>query len=386
VINSTNMLLGPMRPASLQRQRKPAIPQSFARPYVPPVVSEFACILCLDFCNLSTLKTDAKQSTIGGFLVRSDSSQTQLCVPEGSKVLRTAKSVKRGENPFCINIEIKPSKQISDAADLYHSTSISSDVNQCVVRFNLACRCLQLGKKACECKEIQFSKDGEQVVFGIRWLPEDFIEQAVKIGHPANIFSGLTMEVKQAIETVATWHPSQVVLHRKKWLHRWLQEVPKLEKRDNELKATASPERFSILKPKKIALMQAMLEEEKYPDQDIAADILCGFDLVGGIPNSKVLPKKFSPAVISIQDLEASAKRSREALRLMTKSSGCHDMDCKLWSKTQDELAKGWLVGPIAWSELPNQAVVSRRFPVEQSAKVRPIRLYPKPGQHDHIC
>ena len=27
--------------------------------YVPPVVSEFACILCLDFCNLSTLKTDA---------------------------------------------------------------------------------------------------------------------------------------------------------------------------------------------------------------------------------------------------------------------------------------------------------------------------------------
>ena len=93
--------------------------------YVPPVVSEFVCILCLDFCNLSTLKTDAEQSTIGGFLVRSDSSQTQLCVPEGSKVLRTAKSVKQGEKPFCIKIEIKPSKQISDAADLYHSTSIS---------------------------------------------------------------------------------------------------------------------------------------------------------------------------------------------------------------------------------------------------------------------
>ena len=147
--------------------------------------------------------------------------------------------------------------------------------------------------------------------------------------------------------------------------------MPKLEKRDAELKATASLDRLAILKPKKIALMQAMLEEEKYPDKDIAADILRGFDLVGGIPNSKVFPKKFSPAVISIQDLEASAKRSREALRLMTKSSGCHDMDCKLWNKTQDEL-----VGPIAWSELPNQAVVSRRFPVEQSGKVRPIDDY----------
>ena len=79
--------------------------------------------------------------------------------------------------------------------------------------------------------------------------------------------------------------------------------MPKLEKRDAELKATASLDRLAILKPKKIALMQAMLEEEKYPDKDIAADILRGFDLVGGIPNSKVFPKKFSPAVISIQDL-----------------------------------------------------------------------------------
>lgn len=161
--------------------------------------------------------------------------------------------------------------------------------------------------------QIQFSSDGEQAVFGVRWLPEDFIEQAVNIGHPANIFSGLTNEVKEAVEMVSTWHPSQIVLRRKKWLHRWLQEVPKLKKLDTEIKATASQERLAILRPKKIALLQAILNEENYPDKDIAADILRGFDLVGGIPNSKVLPKKFSPAPSQLRTLKRQRK-DRERL------------------------------------------------------------------------
>lgn len=37
------------------------------------------------------------------------------------------------------------------------------------------------------------------------------------------------------------------------------------------------------------------------------------------------------------------------------------------------ELDSGWLVGPLEWSELPVGATVSRRFPLQQSEKLRPI-------------
>ena len=344
--------------------------------YVPPVVSEFACIVCLDFCDPGALATDRKHHTTSSLWLQADASQTKVFIPEGSKVLRTAKSVIQGEKPFCIKVDIKPSKQISDAAGLHNEPTKHWDVQQCAVRFNLRCRCHQLGRESCKCKKINFETCGEQVVFGIRWSPEDFIKQAIEMGHPSNIFSGLTEEVKKAVEVVATWRPAQVILLRKKWLHRWLQEAPKLEQKDVDIKSTASPERLAILKSKKLALLDAMLEDEKYPDRSIAGDILRGFDLVGGIPGSDVLPKKFSPATISVQELETSAMRSREALRHMTRSSGCHELDCKLWDKTQDELQKGWLVGPIEWHSLPQHAVVSRRFPVEQSGKVRPIDDY----------
>ena len=121
--------------------------------------------------------------------------------------------------------------------------------------------------------------------------------------------------MKNAVDVVATWHPAQVILLRKKWLHRWLQEAPKLERKDADIKANASRERLAILKSKKLALLEAMLEEEKYPDKSIAGDILRGFDLVGSIPSSDVLPKKFPPATISVQELETSEMKSREALQ-----------------------------------------------------------------------
>ena len=39
------------------------------------------------------------------------------------------------------------------------------------------------------------------------------------------------------------------------------------------------------------------------------------------------------------------------------------------------EVERGWLLGPLDWSELPSNATVSRRFPISQSQsdKVRPI-------------
>ena len=57
----------------------------------------------------------------------------------------------------------------------------------------------------------------------------------------------------------------------------------------------------------------------------------------------------------------------------MTRSSGDAELDKGLRGKTQSEVEKGWLVGPISWDDLPPGSTVSRRFPLAQSGKIRPI-------------
>ena len=63
-----------------------------------------------------------------------------------------------------------------------------------------------------------------------------------------------------------------------------------------------------------------------------------------------------------------------------TVSSGDPDLDTATWSATADELERGWLWAPVEPSDLPNHAVVTRRFGSRQSsgdnARCRPIDNY----------
>jgi len=116
-----------------------------------------------------------------------------------------------------------------------------------------------------------------------------------------------------------------------------------------------------------------VIKTEGYEDSSLADDIESGFDLVGDAPKSSVLPAKVVPASISKHDLGRHAEKANVALRYMTRSCGDSSLDIQLWERTIQEVDKGWLVGPLCWDELPSNASVSRRFPLPQSGKVRPI-------------
>ena len=67
------------------------------------------------------------------------------------------------------------------------------------------------------------------------------------------------------------------------------------------------------------------------------------------------------------------SSKARLAVKLATTSSGDAEMDSKLWLKTLEERDRGWLIGPLAWSELEPHPVVSKRFPLQQGSKLRSI-------------
>ena len=86
-----------------------------------------------------------------------------------------------------------------------------------------------------------------------------------------------------------------------------------------------------------------------------------------------MLPEWLLSATISTNDLARNSREANVALRYMTRSSGSENLDNRLWEKTLTEVERGWLVDPLVWEDLPNEATVSRRSPLEQSGKVRPI-------------
>ena len=57
-------------------------------------------------------------------------------------------------------------------------------------------------------------------------------------------------------------------------------------------------------------------------------------------------------------------------------SSGDHDLDVGLYEATLKEVEKGFLEGPIHPSSLPLGSTLTKRFPVKQKNKVRPIDDY----------
>ena len=210
-------------------------------------------------------------------------------------------------------------------------------------------------------------------VFGVRWSPEGFVHQSLLAEHPFENFSGLLDDVRVACDKLSSMSAVDIINMRCSKLGSWLRLVKEFSHREKEVKSNMSPERRHILEKKQICLMKHVIDEEGYHDATLADDLAAGFSLVGETPKSYVLPSKMQPATLSTAELERVSDKSNKALRFMTRSCGDADMDHKLWQRTLVEVERGWLLGPLEWEVLPPTATVSRRFPILQSDKVRPI-------------
>ena len=129
-------------------------------------------------------------------------------------------------------------------------------------------------------------------------------------------------------------------------------------------------------------LFDEMLQASEYPDRDLARQVCKGFDLLGLIPDSVVMPKKLTTAALSEEDIRCVADLNRESIWASTKN--CRDLDVakEVYRSTMQELDRGWLVGPFELGDLPPGSLLTRRFGVSQTAsdavmgqvtKVRPI-------------
>ena len=111
----------------------------------------------------------------------------------------------------------------------------------------------ECGKGGEKCASASFNLDTDDVlgdccdwVFGIRWKPEEFLRQAVDVGHPFTDFSGLPMEVREACKHVAESDYFVVINNRCSKLGEWLRLSKTFQKEEEEVKAALPGERRKI--------------------------------------------------------------------------------------------------------------------------------------------
>ena len=292
----------------------------------------------------------------------------QFLVPCNSRLLR--KTLKKGGESRLFKFVVEETPSIESLSDI--------PLEQAASRLQYKLPSCNNGNGKCETffLDLQTACTGQDChdwVFGVRWSAEDFLQQALTVGHPFKNFSGLPEEVRRACEYVAGASHEQVVNMRCRKLGEWMRLIREFSSNEVELKSKMPPCRRRILESKRLEFMRHVIKTEGYEDASLADDIEKGFDLVGDAPKSFVLPSKVVPASISKHDLGRHAERANVALRYMTRSCGDSSLDAQLWERTMHEVDKGWLVGPLCWEELPSSSSVSRRFPLPQSGKVRPI-------------
>ena len=216
------------------------------------------------------------------------------------------------------------------------------------------------------------------MTLGEPWDPCDFIREAAKRGHPHNFFDGISPVLKSAIDASVSQSKAALVQHRTEVLRRWMLRGQELEPQERELHRSVPQHLSPVLKGKKLWVFEEMLLASGYGDTSIASEIGRGFGLTGPIPTSGGLFKPIvKPASMSKECLRAAAPAVRAGILQAPERAGSSELDQEVHDITKEEVAKGWLAGPVPLEQLSETSSLSRRFGVEQRSsgvhKVRPI-------------
>jgi hypothetical protein len=209
--------------------------------------------------------------------------------------------------------------------------------------------------------------------------------EAARRGHPLHIFEGISKGMRSAIQQCASLDPSVVAMQRAAFLKKWTDKALELLPKEREFAAGLSLHRRKILHGKRLVLLDCMLRACGYSDPEIAFDIANGFDLVGTAPKSGALPEAFQPAQLTESDLLSNAAAANKSIYFSTKSCGDESVDSELWRKTCKERDEGWLHGPVPFSEIEHDGRLTRRFPVQQSGKVRCVDNFSESQINDAV-
>ena len=215
----------------------------------------------------------------------------------------------------------------------------------------------------------------DQIRFGIRWTPAEFLEQAKKVTHPMNPEKSLHPLLKETLFDNLTRDPLQLAKSRIQAVVTIKQMARELEEQENSFKAALDPIVAAVLKPKRILLWRALLMAAEYDDMAIVDLISGGVPLTGSHGRVPALPEKVVPATDSHEALLASASLRRQALLSRKRDPPKKEQD-DLEAASDLEVQRGEAEGPFTQQEVTehfgsDQWLLNPRFALYQGANMK---------------
>ena len=126
------------------------------------------------------------------------------------------------------------------------------------------------------------------ITVGVHHTPEEFVQQALAIGHPTRFHSFFPDEMSEVVLHCARSTPGGLAQERTEEIKRWIHLVSR---------------RKQVLKGKNLMLFKTPMEDAKHRDSDLVDQLASGFDLTGGLPESNVFARKMRPAAMSCVEI-----------------------------------------------------------------------------------
>ena len=216
------------------------------------------------------------------------------------------------------------------------------------------------------------------VIVGIYREKAKFVEDACGLEHPYEAHFGATAVVA-ALARRMTRSTKEIIDYRRGAMRWWTERAQALAGEECTLHAGLDPDVEKIVGGKRLIVFRELLETIDFPKaKDVFHYLSRGFPVAGDFPVTGIFPAGVREATMTIDDLKRAAKQNRAEVMAMTRSSGDAGLDRAVFDITMDEVAKGWLVGPVEIEDLDflGEWTLSRRFGVAQGEKVRPIDDY----------
>ena len=194
----------------------------------------------------------------------------------------------------------------------------------------------------------------------------------------------LPTELAQSIEACARSGVAFIAKKRLDFFRFWNRRAKELHEEEVLLRAKTDSGVERAGKGKRLALFRDMLKHYNYPDPGVLDELVDGASLIGDVATTGMLPFKFTRALLTPEALATQSKFKRQRL-CDSKGSGDSEVDAEVWKQTLEERDKGWLIGPLHESQVPEDAPISKRFGLRQKHKIRLIDDFSEPSVNQTV-
>ncbi|CAE7276556.1 unnamed protein product [Symbiodinium sp. CCMP2592] len=191
----------------------------------------------------------------------------------------------------------------------------------------------------------------DQIRYGVRWTPAEFLQQAKNTEHPMNPERSLSGLLRETLFHNLTMDPLVLAKSRIQAIITIKQMAQELEEKEAKFKSTLDPMVAKVLKPKRLLLWKALLLAADYDDLDIVDLVAKGIPLTGSHGAVPALPEKLVPATDTHESLLASSILRRKAI-ISRKSDTPESEQADLKQASDLEVQRGEVEGPFSEKEI----------------------------------